>query len=1253
MSRFEKLDKQNIEDIVALSPVQEGILFHYLSDGNNVLYVEHMYYQLTDDINTDWFRQAWQVVVDTNEMLRTVFRYGISENPIQVILKHYHPPIAVYNEVLSKNEAESIRKSIRAKKMDIGKAPFEIYLLKLAPGLYEMILRFHHILFDGWSNAVLLKEFMAAYRAIKSHTPLAPVCKTKYKQFVVWNQKRDRDKQKAYWKSYLEGFETKTMLPIVGYQQQENVEMAEYQVTLSDKLRENMEQVAKQYHVTIATLLYCAWGVVLQRYNNTDDVLFGTTVSGRMAEVPGIEEIVGLFINTVPLRFLAQANEQVSTILQRLNRSLAERNAYESTPLVELKSCVDFDRKESLFDSIMVIENYPLDQSLMQAEQDFHIEFVGKTEVTNYDLTIEVSTHEQMSIHFIYHTAKFDPKLIEKMVRHFTNILFELTNRPDEPLNNLEMLSAEECKQLLNEFSTFQAPYPKEKSLDELIDEQAAKTPDKIALIYRDKSLTYQELWDKSTKLAKCLVKMGVVEDQCVGLMTESSLEMMIGILAVMKAGGAYLPIDVQYPRDRMRYMLENSGAGILLTQSHLMGQVLFAGKVICLDDPAIYEADDQAELPEKRNPDRLIYMIYTSGTTGQPKGVMVKHHAFVNLMTWYTEEFFIDENERILLIAPVGFDLAQKNLFAGLMKGGTLILYPSGLFDYKEMADLIDNQKITLINCTPSAFYPLLDFTQNDQYQKIKSLRKVFLGGESINCQALAPLVKSEYYTADIYNTYGPTECTDVVSFYLLDFTKPSQTISVPIGKPVYNTFLYVLDRFQKLQPVGVPGELYIGGVGVGRGYKNNPELTKQKFVPNPFVPGELMYGTGDLVKWLPDGNLDFIGRVDNQVKIRGYRIELGAIEKTLLEHEAIKEAAVICKEWNGAKYLVAFYVPTVELLVRQVKEYAENKLPTFMLPQTFVQLEALPLTPNGKIDKKKLAQYEPNMEIEAEAFKPTSEAEEFLLNIWRTLLRKQQIGVHHSFFELGGDSLLLIRMHAMIEKHYPDRVTVADLFAYPTIAKLSQFLTKANVKEKEPLSLPKLPLPIEYFGSRNTDSGEAFFTSTPNQHLWEKVTEIASQQRITSLDVLISVALFFFNQVSKQQVITLHSMSTDTTEVCNVTADFAATANFTELFHTVARQRANPAQSYPLRKVCATQRASDKQSVTLLFYEEHRMPQDVDLTTVYDLYFGLQQKPEQVIITCHYQNNHLNRQKVRQLFQSYMTVLAQVFESYSSVKS
>jgi len=1024
-----KIVKKNVEDIFALTPLQQGMLFHYLKDTGSSEYIEQLSLRLRGIINAGSVKRAWDHVVQCNEMLRTVYKWEKLETPIQVVQREHEVPVR-YVEIKEKDEAEKLIEEIREKDkaegIDISVEPFRVTIVKLSEDEGEMIITNHHILYDGWSSGIIVKEFIEAYESILDGKEPVKRVKPRFKEYVKWQQGQNKEEQLGYWKSYLEGYEEKTVIAGYGSGEEKKEKTAIYHEELEQELKNAIEKVCREEEVTIATVINTAWGILLQRYNNTGDAVFGTTVSGRAARLEDIEETVGLYINTLPIRVKTEGKENIAELLRQVEQDARERESYESLALTEIQGAFGAGGGESLFDTLVVIENYPIDKRLIDREGKVEVQIGEVKEATNYDITVGVMVRDRIVLNISYKEDKYEIEKIRRLTEHLKNILWEISKNNRKPVKEIEMIGKNEKQQLLYEFNDTYAEYPKDKTIHELFEEQAARIPDNIAVVYEDSQLTYRELNEKANRLARVLRKKGVVPDSIVGIMVERSLEMIIGILGILKAGGAYLPIDPEYPADRIRYMLEDSGTGILLVQRQTRDKTTYEGEKIELGDERLY-AEDSSNLEAFSRPNDLAYIIYTSGTTGKPKGVMVEHKGICNLNKLFSCRLEINETDRIMQFASISFDASVWEIFMAILCGGRLYVTSNDvILNNNNFGEFLEKNHITV--CTLPPHY--LEYIQNIN---VKHLRELISAGS-----ALASTKMREWNSVtNLINAYGPTEAS--ICSTMLE-CRGHQNIS--IGKPIQNAQIYILDRNSKLQPIGIAGELCIGGEGLARGYLGKPELTAEKFVDNPFLPGERMYKTGDFARWLPDGNIEYLGRMDHQIKIRGYRIELGEIESRLLEHEAIKEVVATIREDKNDKQICAYIIADKQITAAELREHMRLELPEYMMPSYFIQLDRMPLTPNGKIDRKALPEPDGSIVAGAEYAAPRNEIEEKLVKIWQGVLGIEKIGINDNFFDLGGHSLKATSMMSKIHKELSVEVPLKEIFRIPTIKGLSEYI-------------------------------------------------------------------------------------------------------------------------------------------------------------------------------------------------------------------
>jgi len=927
--------KANIEDIYPLSPMQQGLLFHTLFTAESRAYFQQEIYTIRGDLNVFALRSAWQQAVNRHAVLRTAFVWESQERPLQVVCKQVRLPWELHDwrEIDTAEQParlEAFLEAERARGFEVSKAPLlRLALIRLAEDRYHFVWSYHHALLDGWSVALLTREVADLYRAFcrGEDARLAPP--RPFSDYILWLRRQDERAAEEYWRESLRGFNATTPLGVGASAPAPpgaDDGRGRRRLRLGADLTAALNTLARRHQLTMNTLVQGAWALLLGRYSGERDVVFGNVVSGRPAEFADDATMVGLFINTLPVRARVEPDATLLDWLKGLQARQVEARQYEYSPLVQVHGWSEVPRTQPLFESILIFESFPREGATQDLGGDLTISTRDSFEQTHYPLLLAALPGTELILDGYYDRRRFDEATVERMLGHLCTLLEGFVADPRAALSDLPWITDEERRLLLAGGQGVRAEYPAPLCLQRMLEAQAERTPDSVAVVSGRGRLTYRELNVRANRLAHRLRAAGVGPDSLVGLCAERSLDLVVGVLGVVKAGAAYVPLDPQYPSERLALMLEDAGAELLLTQQHLAGGLPAAGGLatLCLDAESGAAPPEWDENPEPAaRPESLAYVIYTSGSTGRPKGARVYRRGFVNLMHWFLAEFGITADDRVLMVSSFSFDLTQKNIFAPLIVGGQLHLAEPGPFDARGLAGQMEDSRITLLNCTPSAFYPLAE--DSEIWRRLGSLRLLFLGGEPISVARLRPWASSPHCRAEVVNTYGPTECTDICAFYRLeDYDRPAEW-AVPIGGPVPNADLLVLDRGLGLLPVGVAGELCVGGVGVGGGYLNDPGMTSARFVPHPFSveAGARLYRTGDRVRWLPDGNLEFLGRIDNQVKVRGFRVEPEEIEAALAQHPAVQEAVVAAREYGpGDTRLVAYVVPDPEraLTVRRI---------------------------------------------------------------------------------------------------------------------------------------------------------------------------------------------------------------------------------------------------------------------------------------------------------------------------------------------
>lgn len=1028
---------KNIEDIIGLTPLQEGILFHYLVDKESDLYYELISLDISGSFEKDIFMKAWQQVVDHNEMLRVLFKWENIKAPVQVIYTTASPNLQFYDfskEGDPETALADLMMQMKQCRFDLQvETPLLIALCKLKEPEYKLIILSHHILFDGWSTGILLKSFFHFYRSLDAGEVIELSAKNKFKEYVRFLKARPADS--TFWSDYLKELQIAPLSRARSLSLQETGATDHLQFTLEPALVKNLQRLLSQQHLTLAACLYGCWALTIGVYSGSTDVVTGTTVSGRNVPIKGVGDIVGLFINTVPLRVKVHGEISGIGFLKEVAASLLTREGHEHTSLALIKQLSGIEQGALLFESLVVIENYPLDFKQNSIAGGFTLNDFNYHQRTNYPLTLTIyPSHDSVSLKLSYNAGLYGRELAAALMASFERIIRHVVVAPHTLVKDMPVLSEADMNEFLQESASPDMPLSGE-SIHAIIERNCKKHPDKVSILFNGERFTYGYLSEKAEFIARVLVAKGIIKGTVVGIYLERSPEIIVSMLAILRAGGAYLPIDPSLPAERIKYMLEDAGVECVLVSQFTNEDIDSSyGKI------NVEELSDNlpvADVLPEVLPSDSAYIIYTSGSTGKPKGVIIRHGSVVNFVAGMVSIIPFTEEVRFLSLTTLSFDIFVLETLLPLMNGHTICL--GNKLEQKDpvlAGSMLLEKEVTLVQFTPSQ---LSAFMAEQRFRDgLQQVEFLLLGGEPLT-QDLFEEIKA-VYKGKIYNVYGPTETTVWTS--VSDLTQKN---SIDIGQPVVNTNMLILDDNLRVVPLGVQGTLYIGGQGLAKGYLNSPELTAQKFISHPYFPGRQLYNTGDLVIRNVDRQFEFIGRKDTQVKIRGYRIELGEIEFHLQQHPFLSAVAVLSRERDGAGHLYAFYVTTGPVLVSELKDYLGQFLPEYMVPSFFIQLEAMPLTANGKTDRKELAAYEgriaENINVE-----PHTALESELVAIWKELLKIDKIGITDSFFDAGGTSLLSVRLVSQLNKKFQSDLSVVDIFEHTTIRKLAKRMLKTG---------------------------------------------------------------------------------------------------------------------------------------------------------------------------------------------------------------
>jgi amino acid adenylation domain-containing protein len=1229
-----------LEKIYPLAPMQEGMLLQYLMEKESTAYCEQSTFTVKGDLDRALLEESFNRLIKRHEVLRTVFIHEGIRRPVQVVLNQC--PIHVAYEAidrLTKRERlkylNAFESREREKGFDPTKAPLtRLTVIKLAEALYKVVWSFHHIIMDGWCMGIVMAELLRIYESLRKGSEPSFNEVHQYSDYIHWLEKQNEKEALRFWRQYLDGYQQKAGLPKVqktlgkgGYS------LRERDFTLDEELTSKLQALAKSCHTTLNVLIQSLWGLLLGRYNNTADVVFGTVVSGRPASLEGVESIVGLFINTIPSRVRISDGQTFIELVKEVQESVLKVKPYEYCSLAKIQA--ENALNDNLFDHLLAFENYPgmdeLNQMSTGDAKSLSFGAVKSFEQTNYPFNLIVIPGNQLKIKLNYNSRVYDPLIIKMIEGHIKTLITGIVADPAAPLREINILTAWEKQRILVDCNGTKTDFP-DKTIHELFEAEVAKTPENIAVVDEERQLTYRELNQKANRLAGLLRSKGVKPDTIVAIVVERSAEMIVGILGILKAGGAYLPIDPEYPEERIRFMLKDSRTAVIVTQRHLKQKYHWDQDMIDLEDEANYRGSG-FNLEVVNRPQDLAYVIYTSGSTGRPKGVMIEHHSLVNLATWHNRFYDVTQYDESTQYAGCGFDASVWEIFPYLTAGATVHIIGKVLqLDLHKLNQYYEKKGITISFLPTPICERFLDLENH-------SLRALLTGGDKLR--------KYEAKGYRIFNNYGPTENTVVTTSFLVERNYDN----IPIGKPNANVRIYILDQYEQLQPTGVAGELCIAGEGLARGYLNRPELTAAQFVANPFCPGAKLYRTGDLARWLPDGNIEFLGRIDHQIKLRGFRIELGEIENRFFGYPGIKEVAVTVREYGEEKNLCVYFVADTKIDWLDIREYLREKLPVYMIPTRYLQLPKMPLNNSGKIDREMLPDISPGKDVREGCQRSSTETEKKLTQIWSFLLGNEQIELDANFFDIGGNSILTISMHSRIEELFKVKISIADLFANPTIAKLARHIDAHIAPKQRNLTVERLKLPEDYFNHDQPTATISNFVSTLEEQVWEKLSQIATGFVVEPEVILLCINGFVYHKLSAENEIFIQTMLKSAGEVYPLRMDFSSMKNFYDLFTSTSRtwQENYNSHVYPVSEIAGSKNTSEGDyGITPFFTNQELGSRNENLPKLFDVCISVEKNSTDCKIQCGYNPEKLNSHSVEELFNAYIRTVNLVAGKY-----
>ncbi|WP_367127827.1 amino acid adenylation domain-containing protein [Saccharothrix sp. HUAS TT1] len=1055
---------RQVEDVYPLSAMQTGILFHALAEPGSDLYTEQLRLTLDGVDRPELLAEAFQRVVDRTPTLRTAIVWEDVPQPLQVVHRAVRLPVT--HQDLSATAPAELEDRLRrvadadkAAGVDLATAPLmRLTLVRLSADRVHLVFTIHHVLVDGWSLSAVFADLFAHHAALLTGRPVEAPARRPFRDHIEWQLGWSSADAERHWRRQLSGLSSTTPLP---YDRRPTAahrarSSREVEIGLSADVSHRLSALCRREHLTVNTLLQGAWAILLTRHGAGPDVCFGATVSGRSGDLPGVDAMIGLFINTIPVRVTVDRDRPLLDWLRALQEAGVEARQHEHLPLTRVRSYSDLPAGAALFDSIVVFENYPVQADLGTVSG---VRLVGGSANTgtNYPLNLVARTTDRLEVTLHVDPDLFTDDTVTRLAAHLRVLLTAIADDPARSVGALPVRTAEEHRALDRWTDTGDDRFL-DRCAHELVADRAREHPQAVAVRQGGDELTYAALDAAANRLAHHLVEAGVRPGALVGVLLERGADLVVALLAVLKAGGAYLPMDPAYPAERLRVMTDDAAPALVLTSRRLAARA--PGAATCLEDLVLAGRPDTPP-PVRVSPDDLAYVVFTSGSTGRPKGVLVEHRSLCNTVLATAERFGTGPGSRVLQLFSMSFDGGTWDVFRALTAGATLCLAPpSSTEDAERLTDRLREERITEVALPPALLAGLDD-------RDLPDLVTVAVGGD------VCPpdLVSRWAVDRRFHNAYGPTETAIAVTVFTT--TGPGDAEApVPVGQPLANTRLHVLDDRLRVVPIGVPGELYAGGAGVGRGYLGRPGATAERFVADPFgPPGSRLYRTGDLARWRADGNLDVLGRVDRQVKVRGYRIEPGEVEHALLARPEVGEAVVDVWRQDGRPRLVAYVAPPPggrPPTPEAVRTGLAASLPAHLVPADVVVLPSLPLTANGKLDRAALPRPTGRL-AEAEHVPPATDVEQALAGLWGELLGVEGIGLGDDFFDLGGDSILCIRLVSRVRAELGVALSPRDVFDAPTLGALAAAVaTGRTAGARETGAIPRLdhdePTPLSF---------------------------------------------------------------------------------------------------------------------------------------------------------------------------------------------
>lgn len=1063
------------EDRYPLSPMQQGMLLHSMIGTWSGVYVQQIICTMKEDIDAPALREAVRRVTDRHTALRTVFRLNDPADLHQEVIRSVEPPFTeedwrIHDGAAMQERLERFCTAERMSGFDMERRPPVRYaLIRTGEVEHNFVWTFHHALLDGRSILIVLGEIFDIYDALTAGSEVRLEQPHPYGSYIDWLASRDTGSEEEFWRDALRGYAAPTPLPAgnphldaaraqeahchtnAGYSDDRQVPKPGHgrcELRLSHRLTEALDQLASESAITINTIVQGAWGLLLARHGGVEDVAFGAIRACRHIPLPGAASMVGVLINSVPVRIPVPRDETLIPWLEELRSRWVAMREFEHTPLATIQGWSEIPAGEPLFHTLLAFENHRFEDALRAGRPAWKKRTIRHVVDTNFPLNVLAFGGQRLLLRIEYDRARYSNEDANRLLAQLEAVLARMTADPMRRLSDLPILSDEERRLILVDWNRTSRAYPADRCIHEIFAECAAERPDAVAVVSGDACLTYGELNRRADILARRLRSLGVAPEAVVAICLDRSPDLIAALLAVLKAGGAYLPLDPGDPRERLAFMMKDSGAGFVITDRSLRDAVPESpARTILLDEDSVL----RETVPEDRpmSPDNIAYVMYTSGSTGTPKGTDICHRGVTRLL-FGIDYADLDGDQSILSLATLSFDASTFEMWGSLLHGGRCILAPERVLAPERLGALIRLHDVTTLWLTASLFNTVIEIAP----EALSPLGQLLIGGEALSVPHVRRALDALPGTA-ITNGYGPTEATTFTCCYPIPPTLDPEAPGVPIGRPIANTTVYILNDLLLPAPIGAAGELLVAGPGLARGYRNRPALTAERFVPDAFGDGERVYRTGDRVRRLPDGTIEYIGRLDNQIKIRGFRVEPGEIESVLAAHPAVRSAVVVAREGDaGDKRLTAYVVDasTKRVSAEELRRFLGTTLPPYMIPDEFVTLERMPLTAAGKVDRRSLPDQRRTRPVESAVYvPPPGSVEHALVEIWKEILEIDEVGINDNFFELGGNSILAIKALNKVKNRCRVEIPVVDLFRYPRISALASHIRKESDGDKD----------------------------------------------------------------------------------------------------------------------------------------------------------------------------------------------------------